>query len=175
MITITLGTIPFPFSRAIDWIFDLLQQNIITEPVFLQHGISDISKLGRHPLVTAMPKTSYQHLVAMTQQSRLVISHAGQGSTRDLSNRGIQFVLLPRLAQYKEHIDDHQLTFAESILPQRDYYCLSREELAAAIQFPPPALEHPLLMGPDLSQYLRSVYAPAITRRVVSQTESCLR
>ncbi|MGF1522027.1 MAG: glycosyltransferase [Leptolyngbyaceae cyanobacterium] len=164
MITITLGTIPFPFSRAIDWVFDLLQQNIIVEPIFLQHGISDASKLVSHPLVTAIPKTSYQYLVEMTQQSRLVISHAGQGSTRDLSNRGIQFVLLPRLAQYKEHIDDHQLTFAESVLPKRDYYCLSREELAAAIQFPPPVLDHPLLMGPDLSQHLRSVYQPANER-----------
>lgn len=158
MITITLGTIPYPFHRATAWLADLLEQNIITEPVFLQYGISDISRLVDHDLVTVLPKTSYPHLVEMTQQSRLVISHAGQGSTHDLASRGMRFVLLPRLAKYGEHVDDHQLTFAQSILPGPDYYCLSKADLTDAIKSPPAAINQPLLRGPDLSQYLRSVY-----------------
>lgn len=162
MITVTLGTIPYPFHRATTWLADLLAQNIITEPVFLQYGTSDIAQLAHHDLVTAVPKTSYQHLVKMTQQSRLVISHAGQGSTHDLATRGLHFVLLPRLAKYGEHVDDHQLSFAQSILPGPTYYCLSKDDLVTAIQTPPPVLRQPLLRGPDLSQYLRSIYPAAV-------------
>lgn len=162
MITITLGTIPYPFHRATTWLADLLEQTIIREPVFLQYGTSDISRLAGHALVTAVPKTSYPHLVEMTQQSRLVISHAGQGSTHDLANRGVPFVLLPRLAKYGEHVDDHQLFFAQSILPGPDYYCLSKADLAASIKSPPAVIKQPLLRGPDLSQYLRSIYPAAV-------------
>lgn len=172
MITITLGTSPFPFNRAINWISELLQSNIITEPIFVQYGSSDISQLSNHPLVTAVGKMSYPDLVKTTQRSRLVISHAGQGSTRDLSARGVCFVLLPRLAKYREHVDNHQLLFAESVLPERQCYCLSREELAAAIQSPPP-VPVPLLTGPCLSKHLLSVYPPDGARWVSPQVERC--
>lgn len=173
MITITLGTIPFPFNRAANWIYELLQFGIITEPVFIQYGSSDISRLSNHPLVTAIGKMPYPDLVKMTQRSRLVISHAGQGSTRDLSARGIRFVLLPRLAKYREHVDNHQLLFAESVLPERHYYCLSRDELAAAIQSPPPALRSPLLTGPCLSKHLLSVYPPVGLIQISPPPEEC--
>lgn len=173
MITITLGTISFPFNRAIDWVFECLQHNIIAEPVFIQYGSSDVSQLSQHPLVTAVSKMPYSDLVKTTQRSRLVISHAGQGSTRDLSARGVRFVLLPRLAKYREHVDNHQLLFAESVLPDRTYYCLSRDELAAAIQSPPPALRAPLLTGPCLSNHLLAVYPPAGVRPVSPQVEGC--
>jgi UDP-N-acetylglucosamine transferase subunit ALG13 len=158
MITITLGTIPYPFNRAVTWLSILLKRDIISEPVFIQYGASDISVVAKHPLVTATPILQSYELMKMVDDSRLVISHAGQGSTRALAKRGACFVLLPRLRRYGEHIDDHQLSFAQSVEKFGISYCLSLEELEPFILQPPPPFQNPLFDGPKLADHLLKVY-----------------
>jgi UDP-N-acetylglucosamine transferase subunit ALG13 len=52
-------------------------------------------------------------MVEFIQQARLVISHAGAGTLLTLSSVGRSAILVPRLKQYGEAIDDHQLELAE--------------------------------------------------------------
>lgn len=82
MIFITLGTISFPFDRAIFWLKILLERQAIIEPVFLQYGCSDIAILGENPLVKAESMITSEKLLKLADSARLVIAHAGQGSTR---------------------------------------------------------------------------------------------
>lgn len=159
MIAITLGTIPFQFNRAIHWLSILLEQGIITEPVFVQYGVSEISPVIKNPLVTAAPIVPSKDLMKIMDDSRLVISHAGQGSTRTLTNRGASFVLLPRLARYNEHIDDHQLEFAKSVEKFGVQYCLSLDTLKQFILQPPPRFQKPLFDGPKLADHLVNLYS----------------
>lgn len=158
MITVTLGTIPFQFNRAIDWLDSLLASGVITEPVFVQHGVSSVSKLTQYPLVTTAPILEFNNLVTIVGASRLVISHAGQGSARGLAESKASFILIPRLARYGEHVDDHQLQFARSVEPLGVKYCLSLEELEQAVKNPPPRFQKSLLKGPKLVDHLLQVY-----------------
>jgi UDP-N-acetylglucosamine transferase subunit ALG13 len=159
MITVTLGTIPYSFERAIAWLNTLLDRKIINEPVFVQHGITDASPIATHPLVTAQPILESAELIALVNRSRLVISHAGQGSTRMLAAQRASFVLVPRLSRYKEHVDDHQLLFAQNVQHFGVRYCLQLEEVENAILQPPPRFQGQLFDGPKLPDYLKALYS----------------
>ncbi len=158
MITVTLGTIPFPFNRVISWLDILLDSQIITEPIFIQHGVTDISAIAKHPLVKALPLLDSASLMQTAKDSRLVISHAGQGSTRAFIEQGASLILLPRLARYGEHIDNHQLIYAESIKDLGIYACMDLYRLKQSILQPPPYIKKQLFQGPKLSEYLCEIY-----------------
>ncbi len=160
VITVTLGTIPYPFNRAIDWIAILLEKGIISEPVIIQHGVTDISALKKYPQVTTFSIVNLSNMVTLVEKSRLVISHAGQGSTRSLAAKKASFILIPRLARYGEHIDDHQLLFAQCVEPLGVKHCLSLETLEQAIKKPPFPLTSPLFDSPKLVEYLVKRYPP---------------
>lgn len=159
MITVTLGTIPYSFERAIAWLNVLLDRRIIDEPLFVQHGITDISAIATHPLVTAQSIVESTEFVKLVNRSRLVLSHAGQGSTRMLAAQGASFVLIPRLSRYKEHVDDHQLLFAQNVQHFGVRYCLHLEEVENAILHPPSPFQGQLFNGPKLPEYLKTLYA----------------
>jgi UDP-N-acetylglucosamine transferase subunit ALG13 len=160
MILITLGTISFPFDRAVFWLKILLDRNVICEPVFLQYGTSDISPLVGHPLVTLEPTVTLEELIKLVNASRLVISHAGQGSTRMLAARGVPFVLLPRLKRYGEHVDDHQLLFAQAVANFGIEHFVSIDKLEQSILQPPPLFQGQLFDDPKLTDFLLKQYPP---------------
>ena len=158
MITVTLGTIPYPFERVISWLDLLLDREIIKDEVFLQHGVTDVSLLCRHKLVTSEPLLPAEKLAKKMHDSELIISHAGQGSTRKLSVQGKSFVIIPRLAEYGEHIDNHQLLFSQGVNNLGVTVCATIEELQQAIQNPPKPLQRDLFSGPKLGDYLAEKY-----------------
>lgn len=160
MITITLGTTPFPFNRLIDWLATLLKERVIVESVFLQYGATDVSPVVNHPLVIASSLVRLNQLFEYIDTSRLVISHAGDGSTRELVVRKQSFVLIPRLARYGEHVDDHQLMFAESMRSLGICYCQSIDDLKDWIMNPPPPVNPSVLNKPKLADYLLHTYPP---------------
>lgn len=88
MIVVSFGTIPYPFNRALTWVKTLIEKGTIAEPVFIQYGVSDISTLLECPLVTADAILDSKELIRLIDKARLVISHAGQGSTQMLASRG---------------------------------------------------------------------------------------
>ena len=158
MITVTLGTIPFPFARSIDWLESLLRRSVISEALFVQHGVSDVSQLANYSLVTTAPIVAPEQLRQVIQSSRLVIAHGGQGSARKLAAMQVSFILLPRLACYGEHVDDHQVSFAHSVAELGVKYCLSLESLEHFVLNPPQPLNKPLLDGPWLAHHLIESY-----------------
>jgi len=157
MIVYTLGTIFFPFDRAVLWLKVLLEQKIIVEPVLLQHGATSVTHI-RHPLLTTTVSLSRPDMQDMIQQSSLVISHAGQGSTRMLVEMGACFILLPRLKRYGEHVDDHQLLFAQAVEPYGIYHSTELEGLIHYIKHRPPICKGDLFKAPSLAEYLTSRY-----------------
>jgi len=168
MITVTLGTIPYSFNRSITWIRALLHSGVIDEPIFIQYGTSDITSLLDHPLVTAEAVVPQAKLKERVQRSRLVISHAGQGSTRLLAAAQVHFVLLPRLAQYEEHVDDHQLMFARSVASRGVHHCTTFDALEQAVLNPPELCSADLFAGPKLAEHLLKRFPQtAVPRRTV--------
>ncbi len=160
MITVTLGTVPFQFDRVIKWLGRSLHNGHINEPVFIQYGITDISAIAAHPLVSGSSIVESERFTEIISNSRLIISHAGQGSTRNFAGRHLRFVIVPRLACYKEHIDDHQLYFAKSVSKFGVRYCLSYEEFEAILLDPPSPFRGHLFEGEKLVDHLLELYPP---------------
>lgn len=162
MIVVTLGTIPYPFNRAIRWIHSLIEEGVIDEPVFIQYGVSDVSCLKQHSQVILEPLVEANRFFSFVDTARLVISHAGQGSTRTLASRGVSFVLLPRLKIYGEHIDDHQLHFSQNVEFSGVHYCATLHELKQSILHPPLPCPGPLFKEPKLANHLQKIYPPSL-------------
>ncbi|MDD3127507.1 MAG: glycosyltransferase [Candidatus Izemoplasmatales bacterium] len=57
---------------------------------------------------------TYQEMQSKIKWADLIISHAGAGSIIDLLISKNKFVLFPRLKQYNEAVDDHQLELCEA-------------------------------------------------------------
>lgn len=164
MILMTLGTISFPFDRAVLWLKILIERKVITESVFLQYGTSDVSILKGHPLVQLAPTVTSDELIKLVEASRLVISHAGQGSTKMLAAKGAHFVLLPRLKRYGEHVDDHQLLFSQAVANFGIKSFVDLEELKKAVLQPPPYIKGEIFVTPKLTDYLLKQYPPQMAR-----------
>lgn len=172
MIILTLGTIPYPFDRAITWLHFLLEQQVISEPIFIQSGVTDTSLVDKHPLTTTVKTIDSKQLISLSKEARLVISHGGQGSTRMLVSQQSSFVLLPRLARFNEHIDDHQLLFAKSMQRFGIKHCLALDELRQFVIEPPPPFRGHLFNGPKLTDHLIATY-PGI-KEVAFKQSGCL-
>jgi len=157
MILYTLGTASFPFDRAVSWLKELLEKEIIVEPVLLQHGITSVAK-SSHPLLKSEISLSRNEMHEAVKRASLVISHAGQGSTRMLAEMGARFVLLPRLKRYGEHIDDHQLLFARAVEKFGIHYCTEFHQLIDLIKQPPPSIQGEFFQAPLLADYLAARY-----------------
>jgi UDP-N-acetylglucosamine transferase subunit ALG13 len=97
-------------------------------------------------------------MYAAVRRASLVISHAGQGSTRMLAEMGACFVLLPRLKRYGEHVDDHQLLFARAVEKFGVKHCTELNELIEYVKDPPSPLQGGLFKAPSLTEYLISRY-----------------
>ncbi len=157
MIVFTLGTIFFPFDRAVDWLHELLEQEIIVEPVLLQHGATSTAKLN-HPLLTSVASLTRKEMYESVKQASLIISHAGQGSTRMLAESGACFVLLPRLKRYGEHVDDHQFYFARTVEKFGIHYCTELSQLATFVKQRPSSFQGELFDAPSLVKHLITQY-----------------
>ena len=158
MILYTLGTIFYPFDRAVDWLDQLITTGIINEPVILQHGSTSTENIN-HPLIESSVSLSAQEIRQAARDASLVISHAGQGSTRMLTEIGASFLLLPRLKSYGEHIDDHQLRFAQAVSEFGIPFCLKYEDLMRHVLNPPkPCLADYLNNRPPLVEHLLARY-----------------
>lgn len=157
MILYTLGTASFPFDRAVRWLKELLEKEIIVESVLLQHGITSVAK-SRHPLLESEISLSRNEMHEAVKRASLVVSHAGQGSTRMLVDMGARFVLLPRLKRYGEHIDDHQLLFAHAVEKFGVHHCTEFEQLSNFIKQPPPPIQGVFFEAPLLVDYLAARY-----------------
>ena len=158
MIVYTLGTIFFPFDRATNWLQELLDKEIIVEPVLLQHGSTSAAKLS-HPLLTSVASLTRKEMHESVKEASIIISHAGQGSTRMLADMETCFVLLPRLKRYGEHVDDHQLLFARTVEKFGIHYCTEFDQLLNHVKERPSPFQGKLLNAPSLAEYLITRYS----------------
>jgi UDP-N-acetylglucosamine--N-acetylmuramyl-(pentapeptide) pyrophosphoryl-undecaprenol N-acetylglucosamine transferase len=113
VIFVTLGTHEQPFARALDLVAELEFE----AEVLIQYGTtparSDLSN------VRWVDYLEWAALTETMRRAEVVVSHAGVGSTVTAIRAGKKPVVVPRLARFGEHVDDHQLQLAERFA-QRD-------------------------------------------------------
>lgn len=109
MIFVTLGSQKFQFDRLLQEIDRLIEDGVITQPVFAQTGHS--TYIPRHYETQAfMDRDAFAEKM---QLSDTVITHAGTGAIIGAVKKGKKTIAVPRLAKYGEHVDDHQLQIVE--------------------------------------------------------------
>lgn len=101
------GTNGAPFDRMLNAIAAL----DITEELVVQHGPSTI----RPEHARCVDYVSYGELISLVRRARVVVTHGGAGSILVALAEGRRPLVVPRLARYREAVDDHQLSFARRL------------------------------------------------------------
>jgi UDP-N-acetylglucosamine transferase subunit ALG13 len=109
MIFVTVGTHEQPFNRIVEYMDKWAAGH--DEEVIIQTGYS-----------TYEPKTakwsklySYQKMVEMVDQARIVITHGGPSSFIMPLQVGKTPIVVPRQYKNNEHVNDHQVKFAKEV------------------------------------------------------------
>ncbi len=111
MIFVTVGTHEQPFNRLVKEIDRLAETGEINEKVIIQTGYS-----------TYEPKYcewkalfSYKDMVRNVAEAGIVITHGGPSSYIMPLQIGKIPIVVPRMKQYGEHVNDHQVEFARTV------------------------------------------------------------
>lgn len=144
MITVITGTEKFSFHRMIEQIDAIARSAEMAEEFFLQIGASKYE-----PSACEWVRfVQFREMVKRIQESDVVISHAGAGSTLLCLQQGKRPIIMPRRKKFDEHVDDHQVRFAEK-LAERGLVrmVLDEVELNEAVR---EALEYPVRVAEQM-------------------------
>jgi len=130
-VVVTVGTMEtYGFRRLLDRLVDILPSDAA---VTWQVGATDVAGLA----INARRMIPSDELHAAIKSADVVIGHAGTGVALTCCSLGVRPILVPRSAQYHEHIDDHQHQTARylqglSLAAVHDAAELTFDDIAAA-------------------------------------------
>lgn len=111
MIFVTVGTHEQGFERLIKKVDDLVRDGKIKEDVIMQIGFTQYK-----PKYCKYQKLfPYSKMKEMVQKARIVITHGGPASFIMALQEGKIPIVVPRMAKYNEHVNDHQLNFVIAV------------------------------------------------------------
>ena len=109
MIFVTVGTHEQQFDRLVRYMDEWAGRN--DEEVIIQAGYSRYEPLNCR-YRSLIP---YDKMTELAAKARIVISHGGPASFIIPLKAGKVPVIVPRRAEYNEHINDHQLRFCREL------------------------------------------------------------
>lgn len=128
-IFITLGSQKFQFNRLLKAVDDLYEKENIGFDIFAQIGYSDyVPKHYRFKQFLDREKFSEE-----MGKADIVITHGGSGAIISAVKKRKKIIAVPRLAQYGEHIDDHQLQIIKQFKEQNLIYACYDMDLQNAL------------------------------------------
>ena len=132
MILVTVGTEKFQFDRLMVWISILAKQDWIKEKIVVQYGNSMcfFDGIEAHKL---LPAAEFQELA---MSANLVIGHCGEGTLLLAEKINAPYILIPRIAALKEHVDNHQLELADQLVQTGVPVAFSLEDLLKFVRHP---------------------------------------
>ena len=108
MIFITVGTQKFQFNRLLKMVDDLIEEKVISDNVVAQVGYSTYIPRNFH----SFQFKSENEINLLMEKAHILITHSGVGSITTALKLQKKVIVVPRLKEYKEHVDDHQLEIA---------------------------------------------------------------
>ncbi len=114
MILILLGTQDNSFHRLLEEVQRLIDKKVITEKVIVQAGRTKYASKDME-IHSLMPE---EKLAELMKKSDLVITHGGVGSIVMALKMGKKVIAVPRLSEFGEHINDHQIQIIDSFNSQ---------------------------------------------------------
>ena len=111
MIFVTVGTHEQGFERLIKKVDDLVRDGKIKEDVVMHIGFTQYK-----PKYCKWQKLfPYSEMKEMMQKARIVITHGGPASFIMALQEGKTPIVVPRMAKYNEHVNDHQVDFSLAV------------------------------------------------------------
>lgn len=111
MVFVTVGTHEQQFNRLVKAVDGLVADGTIAEPVFVQTGYSTyVPEHCEHSQF--VPASRMKELM---DRADVVITHGGPSSFVEAMAAGKAPVVVPRRAEFGEHVNDHQADFVRIV------------------------------------------------------------
>ncbi|MEM5011284.1 PssE/Cps14G family polysaccharide biosynthesis glycosyltransferase [Niallia taxi] len=131
-VLVTIGSMAEKkFTRLFNIIEELCEENILKgSEVVAQVGF-DNYKPKNFKAFDMLADEEFKRLI---NESDLIIAHAGTGTVTSCLKKDKKVIIFPRMAQFDEHYDDHQLELAELFTKHNHVLCAkNKEELIECI------------------------------------------
>lgn len=112
MIFATVGTHTSGFDRLVRAVDEYAA--LRHESVLIQYGHSKYRPVNAE----GFPFCSSEEMQTHYRSARVVVAHAGAGTLIEALKTNATVIVLPRLKQYQEHMDDHQIELASALHAQ---------------------------------------------------------
>lgn len=109
MIFVTVGTHEQQFNRLVSYMDEWASKH--DEEVVIQSGFSTYEPKS----ATFSKLYPYKTMVELVDKARIVITHGGPSSFIMPLQIGKVPVVVPRMKDYEEHVNNHQLDFARAV------------------------------------------------------------
>jgi UDP-N-acetylglucosamine transferase subunit ALG13 len=127
---VSVGNAKQPFLRLLNAVVDNL--SVLPAPVLMQTGAAAGFNAEGCRCIDFMAMEAF---ATQIHSADLVILHGGAGSLLHAVSAGKVPVVMPRLAAYQEHIDDHQVEFTHELEQLgKIVVCQDSAQLAEAAQ-----------------------------------------
>lgn len=114
MILILLGTQDNSFHRLLEEVQALIDKKVITEKVVVQAGRTKYESKDME-IHSLMPEEEFKEIM---KKADLVITHGGVGSIVMALKMEKKVIAVPRLSEFGEHINNHQIQIIETFNSQ---------------------------------------------------------
>ena len=132
MIYVTLGTMFLGFDRLVRKMDGIAQAT--GERVVVQLGLCKATPAH----CEHFDFKPHAAIMALHSEARVVVAHAGIGATLDALHAGKPFIVVPRLKEHGEHMNNHQVEIAQAVAKRGwGRMVLDLEELPEACAHPP--------------------------------------
>ena len=115
MIFVTLGTQDKQFKRLLEAVDKAIDEGKIKEEVVCQTGSTKYESKNMKVIDYMDEETFSDYL----KKCDILITHGGVGTILNAVQMGKKIIAAPRLAKYKEHVNDHQLQIVQSFSDEK--------------------------------------------------------
>jgi len=119
MVFVVLGTQGFQMNRLLAQVDGLVSSGRVVDPVIAQIGHSDYEPKS-FPFQRFLDKTEFDRLISGAD---LIITHGGVSTIIKALKCRKPVIVCPRLAKYREHVDDHQREIARAFAKKGFVLC----------------------------------------------------
>lgn len=123
MIFVTVGTQDKSFERLIKGIEQAVIEKKITDKVIVQAGNTKYES----DVIEVLNYIPFEKFTDFMNKADIIITHGGVGSILNAIKLGKKVIAVPRLKEYNEHINDHQLQVIKKMTEQG--YILSTQNV----------------------------------------------
>ena len=119
MIFVVLGTQKFQLNRLLQKLDEYKEAGLLEDEIYAQIGNSTY-RPKHYRYKEFMDKQEFDETIASAD---VVIAHSGVGTIITAIHAEKPIIFFPRLAKYKEHVDDHQLDIAKAFEMKKYVLC----------------------------------------------------